>query len=122
MRLCAAASPKYSSGDRRLVVVEIAGQPTPDVPFLLRPQALGLTDLLDESHNGCDWPGGRYLTDVASLEPPAGPKAKYWDTSSRSSLAAPRSVSTRMNHVLEPESGGCRALRLELHMVGDDSG
>ena len=36
MRLCATASPKYSSGDRRLVAVEIAGQPTPDVPF--RPQ------------------------------------------------------------------------------------
>ena len=42
MRLCAAASPKYSSGDRRLVAVEIAGQPTPDVPFLLRPRPGGV--------------------------------------------------------------------------------
>ena len=37
MRLCAATSPKYSSGDRRLVAVEIASQPMLDVPFLLRP-------------------------------------------------------------------------------------
>ena len=40
MRLCAAASPKYSSGDRRLVAIEIAGQPTPDVPFFLRPRSV----------------------------------------------------------------------------------
>ena len=45
MRLCAAASPKYSSGDRRLVAVETAGQPMPDVPFLLRPPSGGVSPL-----------------------------------------------------------------------------
>ena len=37
MRLCAAASPKYSSGDRRLVAIEIDGNPTidHDVGYLL---------------------------------------------------------------------------------------
>ena len=67
MRLCAAASPKYSSGDRRLVAVEIAGQPTPDVPFLLRPHLFLGQHWIPESHcpqsqNSNPMAGAAYVT------------------------------------------------------------